>query len=369
MNRGLRSAGVVMIVLVGLALASCATPQEPVEYQPATRLPPLSPVPTAALVPAVPGRVTSAPVPTAGPSAQAPTPPSPDGIATAAVTIGMITPVPILENTPAPGAVLTVVLPGGTPGGFGPFLTATPISGSGITPAANGTATGSEAVTLVTSTPGATQTPPPANTPSGTQSPSGTATSAGTQGAGGTATPAGNATPTGTATPGETGTPSGAGTPNGSPEPSGSPTAAQQAGAAAGGSGGAVSSASETAQPFATIPATMLNSPSAGHPLGQTPEEQQLLDLGGQVYGTNCATCHGNGGEGTASFPALDGNVTVNGDAQLVIQTVLSGKGLMPPFRNKLSDQEIAAVVSYIRSAWTNSAPPVSVDMVNNRDR
>lgn len=87
------------------------------------------------------------------------------------------------------------------------------------------------------------------------------------------------------------------------------------------------------------------------------------------MFGTNCATCHGNGGEGNAGFPALDGNTTVTGDPQLVIQTVLSGKGLMPAFRNKLSDEEIAAVVSYIRSAWTNDAPPVTVGMVLNRNQ
>jgi mono/diheme cytochrome c family protein len=37
----------------------------------------------------------------------------------------------------------------------------------------------------------------------------------------------------------------------------------------------------------------------------------------------------------------------------------------MPPFAQSLSDEEVAAVVTYIRTAWGNHGAPVSVKEVN----
>ena len=94
---------------------------------------------------------------------------------------------------------------------------------------------------------------------------------------------------------------------------------------------------------------------------------------GFDIYKQHCATCHGETGEGTASaYPPLAGNRAVVMDIPInVIRAVLAGGYLpatggnprpygMPPFAHVLNDSEIAAVVSYIRSAWGNSAPPVS---------
>ena len=40
----------------------------------------------------------------------------------------------------------------------------------------------------------------------------------------------------------------------------------------------------------------------------------------------------------------------------------------MPPFSQVLNDSDVAAVASYIRSAWGNEAPPVStVDVLHMR--
>ena len=94
---------------------------------------------------------------------------------------------------------------------------------------------------------------------------------------------------------------------------------------------------------------------------------------GGTIYREHCAGCHGETGEGTdGAYPALAGNRAVVLDtAANVIRAVLAGGYLpatagnprpygMPPFAHVLSDAEIAAVVSYIRSAWGNSGRPVS---------
>lgn len=98
-----------------------------------------------------------------------------------------------------------------------------------------------------------------------------------------------------------------------------------------------------------------------------------VLDQGGKLYGNHCAICHGERGEGKKdAFPALAGNraVTLPVTANLV-QVILYGgyppatRGHpqpfgMPPFALKLSDAEVAAVLTYIRSSWGNKAAPVS---------
>jgi len=94
---------------------------------------------------------------------------------------------------------------------------------------------------------------------------------------------------------------------------------------------------------------------------------------GADIYKQRCADCHGENGEGAVdAFPSLSGNraVTMRVPANL-IRVVLSGGFLpathgnprpygMPPFAHVLSDAEIAAVLSYIRTSWGNDATPVS---------
>ncbi|MCW5695161.1 MAG: cytochrome c [Bauldia sp.] len=61
--------------------------------------------------------------------------------------------------------------------------------------------------------------------------------------------------------------------------------------------------------------------------------------------------------------PYLAGNSAL-GNAQAVITRVLAGGGNMPPFRARLSDEEIAAVVTYVRTSWGNSYGPVTASDV-----
>jgi mono/diheme cytochrome c family protein len=94
-----------------------------------------------------------------------------------------------------------------------------------------------------------------------------------------------------------------------------------------------------------------------------------LLQPGQKVFEDNCAQCHRANGAGLpATFPALNQNPLVAGDPEPVIATVLNGRkgalGQMPAWKDKLDDQQIAAVVSYIRQAWSNRAAPVTPAMV-----
>lgn len=94
---------------------------------------------------------------------------------------------------------------------------------------------------------------------------------------------------------------------------------------------------------------------------------------GASVYIDNCAACHRTDGHGYSRvFPALAGNPVVQtADATSLIHVVLAGATVpatqtapsnfsMPPFGWRLSDQEVADVVNFIRSSWGNQGSPVS---------
>lgn len=86
---------------------------------------------------------------------------------------------------------------------------------------------------------------------------------------------------------------------------------------------------------------------------------------GRQLFLDNCAACHQPTGKGIAgAFPALAGSKVVLGDPKEPITRVLNGRGGMPAFQNDLSDAEISAVLTYVRSAWGNKAAPIAVPQV-----
>ncbi|MEO1102252.1 MAG: cytochrome c, partial [Pseudomonadota bacterium] len=84
------------------------------------------------------------------------------------------------------------------------------------------------------------------------------------------------------------------------------------------------------------------------------------------IYANNCASCHQADGEGApglaASMVGEGGVLAAHPDN--VISVMLEGIapsgefGLMPSFRDSLSDAEIAAVANYVRTSWGNEAAP-----------
>jgi mono/diheme cytochrome c family protein len=78
-----------------------------------------------------------------------------------------------------------------------------------------------------------------------------------------------------------------------------------------------------------------------------------------------CAACHQIDGKGIPeAFPALAGNAFVLGSPETVVRTVLDGRGGMPTFRNDLNDEQIATILTYVRSAWGNTASAVPATLV-----
>jgi cytochrome c oxidase subunit 2 len=88
---------------------------------------------------------------------------------------------------------------------------------------------------------------------------------------------------------------------------------------------------------------------------------EELKAKGEQVYAANCSSCHQATGKGLApAFPPLDGSKIATGAKAGHIAMVLNGKPgtAMAPFKH-LSDSDIAAVVTYERTAWSNKADAV----------
>ena len=84
----------------------------------------------------------------------------------------------------------------------------------------------------------------------------------------------------------------------------------------------------------------------------------ELIQKGENIYKTNCAVCHKPDGTGMPpAFPALIGSKVVTGPVSKHLTTVLNGvKGsAMQAFGSQLSDEDIAAVITYQRNSWGNN--------------
>jgi alcohol dehydrogenase (quinone), cytochrome c subunit len=94
---------------------------------------------------------------------------------------------------------------------------------------------------------------------------------------------------------------------------------------------------------------------------------------GAELYDDNCAACHRTDGEGSSKvLPKIAGNPSVlSADADSLIRLVLGGSSLpgtagapsalgMPGFGWRLSNEEVAQLLTFTRNSWGNRAPPVS---------
>ncbi|MGY1488156.1 c-type cytochrome [Methylobacillus pratensis] len=101
---------------------------------------------------------------------------------------------------------------------------------------------------------------------------------------------------------------------------------------------------------------------------------------GAAIYTSRCVSCHQASGQGVpGAFPPLVKSHYVLGDPEILLRIVLQGlqgevqvegqtyNGLMPPWQDQLSDEEVAAVASHIRSELGgNSADKVDAALVKH---
>ncbi|MCB2206080.1 cytochrome c [bacterium] len=101
---------------------------------------------------------------------------------------------------------------------------------------------------------------------------------------------------------------------------------------------------------------------------------------GASVFNAKCAVCHQMNGKGIPGvYPPLSGSQIATGDPRLPVRIVLHGfhgpieregkkyNGVMQPWQNDLSDQEIADVLTFVRSNFGNSAPEITPEVVKEQ--
>jgi Cu/Ag efflux protein CusF/cytochrome c553 len=80
---------------------------------------------------------------------------------------------------------------------------------------------------------------------------------------------------------------------------------------------------------------------------------------GGEIYKTSCAECHGPNGEGAKQGISLVKGHALSHPEKEMLERVTNGKDRkMPAFRDKLSPEEITAVVKFVRNEIQKDATP-----------
>jgi mono/diheme cytochrome c family protein len=101
------------------------------------------------------------------------------------------------------------------------------------------------------------------------------------------------------------------------------------------------------------------------------------MQMGQAIFIDTCSACHMRNGDGVEHlFPKLAGNVIATQDdpASLIRIIIAGGRAAsidtlptapaMPSLGWRLGDEQIAAVVTYVRNSWGNAASPVTAETV-----
>lgn len=104
-------------------------------------------------------------------------------------------------------------------------------------------------------------------------------------------------------------------------------------------------------------------------PAALTAEEQQRFEAGRDVYRNVCQACHQPDGRGQERLaPSLIGSALAQGPGEIPARILLNGKegtiGLMPPIGAAFNDEQVAAVLTFIRRAWGQAGTPVDAATV-----
>ncbi len=114
----------------------------------------------------------------------------------------------------------------------------------------------------------------------------------------------------------------------------------------------------------------------AAHPLAA---DDPQIRIGAAIYTDTCMACHTGSGKGVPGlFPKLAGSETVQqDDPSYLVITVLQGAAAgssaatpngpaMPSLGWRLSNDQVAAVLTYVRNSWGNAAPKVTAAVVGD---
>ena len=139
----------------------------------------------------------------------------------------------------------------------------------------------------------------------------------------------------------------------------------------------ALSSSRMTEADLAAIATYLKDQPARTEAVTPLSSTDPVMVAGGAIYRDVCSGCHAIDGKGVPElFPALASSSSVRSDDPAsLIRVILRGARSvatsteptapgMPAFGWQLDDEQLAAVVTYIRNSWGSSAPGVSADTV-----
>ncbi len=102
-----------------------------------------------------------------------------------------------------------------------------------------------------------------------------------------------------------------------------------------------------------------------------------MAELGKSYFSQNCAACHQANGAGLpGAFPPLAKSEYVDGGSRHLGMILLKGlqgtvtvegkvyNSAMPAWEKALTDKKIAAILTYVRSDFGNSAPPITPEQI-----
>ena len=117
-------------------------------------------------------------------------------------------------------------------------------------------------------------------------------------------------------------------------------------------------------------PAAQTHIGESAHPEAAASDDVAEVDgdqqrRGEVLFANNCAACHNADGSGSVG-PSFHGNDHLADDAY-VAETILFGGSFMTPFKDDLSDQQIADVATFIRNSWGNEFGAVDPETVSEQ--
>jgi mono/diheme cytochrome c family protein len=127
------------------------------------------------------------------------------------------------------------------------------------------------------------------------------------------------------------------------------------------------------------IAAYLKSMPGSAPSQQHVPADDPTMTAGNAIYRDQCSACHGLDGKGTPFlFPSVaDSTIVRSDDAGSAIRIILRGARSvgtareptasgMPSYRRLLNDEQVAAVLTYMRNAWRSPAPAVAPSAVSN---
>lgn len=107
------------------------------------------------------------------------------------------------------------------------------------------------------------------------------------------------------------------------------------------------------------------------------PSNDPRMVAGSKLYDVNCSACHSGDGQAAPRIvPPLKGSASVQStDATTLARVVLEGANAvttkheingmsMPAFSWRLTDEDVASLLTYVRNSWGNAAPAVEPNFV-----